>query len=340
MKTRIISINPNNPELSKIKICSKIIREGGLVAFPTETVYGLGGNGLNKIAIKKIFLAKRRPQDNPLILHVSEINQVNSLVKEVPDKAKKLMKKFWPGPLTIIFKKSKLVPDIVTCNLDCVAIRMPKNKIALELIKNSDCPIAAPSANLSGKPSPTSAMHVIDDLRGKIDAIIDGGEVEIGIESTVLDLTQKIPKILRPGKITKEQLEQVLGKVKYNIKTKKARSPGMKYKHYSPDAKVIIIKNNKKVEEVLKKYSYKKIKILNYKDKISMANNLFRDFRECDKKEFDIIMVKSIPERGLGVAIMDRLNKAGHLEKNKIVKNNNKQKSRNTLRNDELKIAP
>lgn len=316
MKTRIISINPNNPEISKVKICSKILRGGGLVAFPTETVYGLGANGLNKRAVKKIFLAKGRPQDNPLILHVSDINQVNSLVKEVPDKAKKLMKKFWPGPLTIIFKKSKLVPDIVTCGLDSVAIRLPKNKIALELIKNSDYPIAAPSANLSGKPSPTSAMHVINDLRGKIDAIIDGGEVEIGIESTVLDLTQKIPQILRPGKITKEKLEQVIGNVKYNIKSKKPRSPGMKYKHYSPDAKVIIIKNNKELKEVLKKYSYKKIKILNYPDEINMASNLFRDFRECDKKEFDIIIVKSIPERGLGVAIMNRLNKAGSLERN------------------------
>ena len=311
MKTRIININPNNPEISKIKICSKILKRGGLVAFPTETVYGLGANGLDKKAIKKIFLAKNRPQDNPLILHVSDINQVNSLVKEIPDKAKKLMKTFWPGPLTIIFKKSKVVPRNVTCGLDSVAIRMPKNKIALELIKNTDYPIAAPSANLSGKPSPTSAIHVINDLKEKIDVIIDGGDVEIGIESTVLDLTRKVPHILRPGKITKEQLEQVIGNIKYTRESKKPRSPGMKYKHYSPNAKVIIIKNNKELKDILKKNSSKKIRILNYQDEINMASNLFRDFRESDIQKMEIIIVKAIPKRGLGVAIMNRLSKAG-----------------------------
>jgi L-threonylcarbamoyladenylate synthase len=315
MKTRIININPENPEISHIKTASKILKKGGLVAFPTETVYGLGANGLNKKAVKKIFLAKGRPQDNPLILHVSEINQVDSLVEEIPDKAKKLMKKFWPGPLTIIFRKSKIIPDVVTCGLKSVAIRMPKNKIALELIKNSSCPIAAPSANLSGKPSTTSAIHVIDDLKEKIDAIIDGGEVEIGIESTVLDITQKVPQILRPGKITKEQLEKVIGDVKENSKSKKPKSPGMKYKHYSPSAKVIVVNNKEEIKEVLKKYSNKKTKILKYPNKINMASNLFKDFRDCDKNGFDIIIVKSIQEKGLGSAIMNRLNKAGKIYK-------------------------
>ncbi|MBD3249941.1 threonylcarbamoyl-AMP synthase [Candidatus Woesearchaeota archaeon] len=310
MDTKIIKINPKNPEISKIEIASKILKKGGLVAFPTETVYGLGANGLNKIAVKKSFVAKGRPQDNPLILHVSDINQVNSLVKDIPDKAKTLMDKFWPGPLTIIFKKSKLVPDIVTCGLDSVAIRMPKNKIALELINSSGCPISAPSANLSGKPSPTNAAHVIDDLKNKIDVIIDGGQVEIGIESTVLDLTQKIPSISRPGKITKENLEKVIGDIKENVKSKKPRSPGMKYKHYSPNAEVIIINEEEDLKKILDDHLGKKIKILDYSNEIDMASRLFKDFRDCDNKKYDVILVRSVKEKNFGCAIMNRLRKA------------------------------
>lgn len=312
MKTQIIKINPKNPEINKIKKAANLIKNKKLVAFPTETVYGLGANGLNKTAVKKIFFAKARPQDNPLILHISHIKQIDSLVKEFPDKAKKLSEKFWPGPLTIILKKSNLVPDIVTCGLDSVAIRMPKNKIALKLIENSECPIAAPSANLSGKPSPTTAQHVKDDLNQRIELIINGGKGSIGLESTVIDLTQNPPKILRPGKITKNQLQKIIGKINENTKEsiKKAKSPGMKYKHYSPNAKVFIIKNKFQIKKICEKHSNKKIKILNYKNKITMAKNLYKDFREADKKNYDLILVKEVKNKDLGCAIMNRLKKA------------------------------
>ena len=310
MKTKIIKINSRNPEISKIKKASKILREGGLVAFPTETVYGLGANALDERAVSNIFITKGRPQDNPLIVHISDKNDLYRLSSDVNSTSLILAEKFWPGPLTIIFKKSSIVPKIIAAGLDSVAIRMPSNKIALELIKYSKTPIAAPSANISGKPSPTNAMHVMDDLGNKIDAIIDGGEVEIGIESTVLDLTQKIPQILRPGKITKEQLEQVIGKVKENVKPKKPRSPGIKYRHYSPDAEVIIINSEKEIKKIFEKHSDKKIRILNYPDEINMAHNLFKDFRECDKKGYDIILVRSVKEKDFGCAIMNRLRKA------------------------------
>ena len=222
------------------------------------------------------------------------------------------MKKFWPGPLTIIMKKSKLVPVIVTCGLDTVAIRMPDNKTALALIKEAKFPIAAPSANLSGKPSPTTAEHVIDDLNGKIDKIIDGGKVNIGLESTVIDLTQNPPIILRPGKITHKQIEKIIGKVQKNNKEfiKKPKSPGMKYKHYSPRAKVIIIKDKKEIKEICKRYPNKNIKQLKYGSEIEMAKNLFKDFRDADKKCYEIIVVEEIEDKEFGCAIMDRLRKA------------------------------
>jgi len=312
MKTKIIKINLKNPETSKIKEAASIIKKGGLVAFPTETVYGLGANGLDKKAVKKIFIVKKRPQDNPLILHISEIKQIYSLVNEIPNNAKKLVKQFWPGPLTIIFKKTKIVPDIVTCGLDAVAIRMPDNKIALELIKHAGVPIAAPSANISGRPSPTNAKHVADDLTGSIDMLIDGGTVNIGIESTVIDLTQNPPVILRPGKITQKQIEKIIGKLQNKNEEfiKIPKSPGMKYKHYSPNAKVFIVKDVKDIKKIQKKYSEKKIKQLNYTDKIKMAKNLFKDFREADKKGYKIIVVKEVEDKGFGSAIMNRLRKA------------------------------
>ncbi len=189
MKTKIIKINPKNPEISKIRMVSGILRSGGLVAFPTETVYGLGANALNASEVKKIFQAKGRPADNPLIVHIANKNDVYKLAAEVPESAKKLMDTLWPGPLTIILKKSKLVPRITTGGRDTVAIRMPANKIALALIREAKIPIAAPSANLFGKPSPTKAEHVIEDLGKKVNIIIDGGETKIGLESTIIDLT-------------------------------------------------------------------------------------------------------------------------------------------------------
>lgn len=314
MKTKIIKINPLFPKLNKLKEAAKVIVNGGLVAFPTETVYGLGANAFNKNAIKKIFLAKGRPGDNPLIVHIYKKEQLFDLSEDVPSKAQKLINYFWPGPLTIILKKSSLVPDEVTAGLQTVAIRMPKNKIALNLIKMADLPIAAPSANLSGKPSPTTGKHVIDDLNGKIDLIIDGGKVNIGLESTVVDLTSDIPEILRPGKITKKQLEKIIGKVNgpNKNKTEKPKSPGMKYRHYSPKAKVLIAKNNQDVEKICKKYNNEKIKQLKYINKSHMAKNLFKDFRLADKKGYTLIIVKEIKDQDFGNAIMDRLRKASN----------------------------
>lgn len=312
IKTRILHIDSGNPQEDKLNDAADVIRNGGLVAFPTETVYGLGADGSNIDAVKKIFIAKGRPADNPLIVHVFDISQVKLLVKEISKNAIKLMNRFWPGPLTLIFKKSKIVSDLITCGLDSVAIRMPNNKIALRLIEKSNCFIPAPSANISGKPSPTDAKHVIEDLNGKIDLIIDAGNVDIGIESTVVDLTSKIPVILRHGKITLAQIEEVIGKVNKNKKenVKKPKSPGMKYRHYAPNAKVIIVKDELDFKKLSKKYKGNRIKFLKYSNEVEMAKNLFKDFRDCDNDGFDFIFVVAVKDKGFGKAIMDRLRKA------------------------------
>jgi L-threonylcarbamoyladenylate synthase len=333
MNTEIIIIKNLKKEKNKIKTPAKIISNGGLVAFPTETVYGLGANAFDKKAIKQIFLVKGRPQDNPLIVHISDISQIDQISEKIPENAKKLITKYWPGPLTIVLKKTKIVPDIVTAGFDSVAIRMPKNKIALELIKESKVPIVAPSANISGKPSPTNAKHVKEDLFEKIECIIDGGSCNIGLESTVIDFTSKTPIILRPGYITKENIEKIIGKVELFVskKNKTPRSPGMKYKHYSPNAFVIMVdykKNFKKeLDKILKKENHKKIGVisfnldLSYKSKNIIIKNLKSDskkfakklffyFRFFDQKKVDLIIVQGIKEKKLGLAVMNRLKKA------------------------------
>lgn len=312
VKTRILNIDSENPQEDRIGEAARVIRNGGLVAFPTETVYGLGADGSNINAVKKIFIAKGRPSDNPLIVHVFDISQVKILANEISENALKLMEKFWPGPLTIIFKKSHLVSDVITCGLDSVAIRMPNNKIALRLIEKSNCFIPAPSANISGKPSPTDAKHVIDDFNGKIDLIIDSGRTDIGVESTVIDMTSKIPVILRHGKITLAQIEEVIGKVNENKKnySKKPKSPGMKYRHYSPNAEVIIVKDESDFRNLSLKYKNKKIKFFKYNNEVEMAKNLFRDFRACDKEGVEVIFVMAVEDFGFGKAVMDRLRKA------------------------------
>jgi len=287
MKTKIIIANKES-----VLRAAKLIMQNELVAFSTETVYGLGANALNKKAVEKIFIAKGRPQDNPLIVHIANKKQLNELVLNVPKKANILINKFWPGPLTIVLKKSKKVPKIITAGLDSVAIRMPRNKTALELIKNS-CPIAAPSANTSGKPSPTNAEHVYDDLKNKIPLILDGGKCKIGIESTVIDFTRKIPTILRPGKITKKMIEKLIGKINIANEKTKVKSPGMKYRHYSPKAKVILIDDlkrlkineNEKIIIITKTKNHYKNKI-EYKTNKELAQNIFYWFREADKKRF------------------------------------------------------
>ncbi len=271
MKTLILKAFEDG---SAIKKGAEIIASGGLVAFPTETVYGLGANGLDPNAAKKIYAAKGRPSDNPLILHICRLSELSELAEEIPEAAIKLAQRFWPGPLTMIFKKKPIVPDAVTGGLDTVAVRMPDHPVAKELIMLSGCPIAAPSANISGRPSPVTAEHVAEDLEGKVDLILDGGKCSVGIESTIVDVTEDIPVILRPGHITLKDLEDVLGEVRIDpavsgIMSDKdrcspeethehgdavPRAPGMKYTHYAPKGELLIISGSReKVRDYIKK---------------------------------------------------------------------------------------
>ena len=339
MQTKILKINPKKPQISKIKQAAKIIKSGNLVAFPTETVYGLGANALDSKSVKKIFIAKGRPSDNPLIIHISDIADLKILVDSIPNTAHELINKFWPGPLTLVLKKSKIVPKITTGGINTVAIRMPENKIAQALIRETGVPIAAPSANVSGRPSPTTSEHVSNDLDGKISMIIDGGKTNIGIESTVIDLSRKTPLLLRPGGVTLEQLQYIIGKITIHpiIQERKtkliSRSPGMKYRHYSPNAKIILIDgpNDKIQDKILRLLSQfkkqgKKVGIMTtvntrYKSDMTvflgnnldvMAANLFKTFREFDAKKIDVILVQGISRKGLGLGIMNRVEKAAY----------------------------
>ena len=255
MKTKILKINPQKIDLAKIKIAAEEIKKGNLVAFPTETVYGLGADAFNEQAITKIFQAKERPFNDPLITHIADIKELYRLSKQVPPVALKLAKAFWPGPLTLVLKKSELVSDIITAGLDTVAVRMPADNIALSLIREAQTPIVAPSANIFGRTSPTSAQHVEDDLNGKIKMIIDGGKTKVGVESTVLDITVKPIQVLRTGGISMEQLKEIIGQVKISEELERGfRSPGMLNSHYSPRAKLILVEEEEKtqVEKVLK----------------------------------------------------------------------------------------
>ncbi|NLY77155.1 MAG: threonylcarbamoyl-AMP synthase [Tissierellia bacterium] len=341
METRIVKVNRDNPEVELIKEGAELIKSGKLVAFPTETVYGLGANGLDEEAASKIFVAKGRPQDNPLILHVSSLEEVKQLVKSIPKQAEIIAEKFWPGPLTMIFERSSLIPDVITAGLDTVAIRMPDHKIALELIRASGVPIAAPSANTSGRPSPTIAQHVIEDLYGKIDMIIDGGATGVGLESTVLDLTGELPTILRPGGVTLEDLKPIIPDVTLDLSIVKdedniiPKSPGQKYRHYAPKAHMIVycgqvddiveaIKNRAKelIEEGKTvgimatdetKSSYQEgmvVSVGSRKDMGTIAHNLFNVLRNFDEKKVDIILSEGVEMEDLGTAIMNRMKKA------------------------------
>ena len=341
METKILRINPLNPELDLIAEGARYIRKGKLVAFPTETVYGLGANGLDEEAVKNIFIAKGRPQDNPLILHVSKIDEVRPLVKSIPEEAKILMEEFWPGPLTIIFERSSIVPDIITAGLNTVAIRMPNHPVALELIEASGVPIAAPSANTSGKPSPTLAEHVIEDLYGKIDMILDGGPTGVGLESTVLDLTTDVPTILRPGGITLETIRHFIPNAELDLSIISSnekivpKSPGQKYRHYAPKAEMIVFTGDvenivEAIKDRAKKYEMegKKVGIMateETKDKYSqglvisvgsrkmkgtIARNLFNTLRKFDEIGVDIILSEGVEMGQIGTAIMNRLKKA------------------------------
>lgn len=314
---------------------AQIIKNGGIVAFPTETVYGLGANGLDENACKKIFDVKNRKRDNPLILHVTNQEMVEELTSEITDDQKKLMDNLWPGPLTIIFKKSDKVNDVVSCGRDTVAIRNPSNEIARFLINNSKCPIAAPSANISGRPSPTNAQDVYNDMKGKIEMILDGGNSNIGIESTVVDLTEKPYTILRPGFFIKEDLEEYLDEVVYDKSLVDQnvipKSPGQKYKHYAPKTKLVVIlgdMNNIKnfvenleidtkeigfilSEETAKTVDYENIKIISKRnDYLTFAHNIFSYLREMDKFNYKLLVCEGVKEEKMGISIMNRLKKS------------------------------
>lgn len=317
----------------------EMIRSGGLVAFPTETVYGLGANALDPEAIGRIFEAKGRPQDNPLILHLSSQSEVSRYVTDLPDLAKELMARFWPGPLTLVLSRSELVPAVLTAGLETVAVRVPDHPVARALIRAAGVPIAAPSANISGKPSPTLASHAVRDLSGKIEMILDAGEANIGLESTVLDLTSTPPTLLRPGGVTLEMLREVLGEISEHAVVRgketeivEAVAPGMKYRHYAPKAGLILVEGEK---EAVRKKLIELVAVLREEGKrvgaitlgqgalpgvelqveagggsTEMAHNLFRILREFDEEEIDVILAEGVPGTGLGLAIMNRLKKA------------------------------
>ena len=274
---------------TEIEAASEIIKNGGIIAFPTETVYGLGGSAFNEKAVLKIFLAKGRPSDNPLIVHISNENQLKAVVSKLPEDALKLKEAFWPGPFTMILPKTDEVPGVVSANLPTIGVRMPRSEVALKLIDLSG-PIAAPSANISGKPSPTKASHVVDDLKGKIDALIEGEDCFFGIESTVYDVSERA--ILRPGSITKEAIETVIGPINSpsNELVTSPKSPGQKYKHYCPKAKLTIVKGF--VENIIE----------------VNAQNLFHILRTLDKENIEHAYIK-YPE---DEAVLDRVLKAAN----------------------------
>jgi L-threonylcarbamoyladenylate synthase len=338
METRLIRVDPTHPDLAKIREAAQFIREGELVAFPTETVYGLGADTLNAEAVRKIFAVKHRPPDNPIINHIAEKEWIHMLAKEVPDEAAELADAFWPGPLTMIFKKKKIVPDVVTGGLATTSMRMPSNAVALHLIRYAGSPIAAPSANLSGKPSPTTAGHVIHDLSGRIACIIDGGNTTIGVESTVIDLSVSPPLLLRPGGVTYEALRAYIdiqihpAAAALRELRGKTASPGMKYRHYAPKAALILVEGEpkkmvKKIQELCEKNKEKKVGIIateetkelygvtvkvigSRKNMDGVAKNLFRILREFDDEDVDIILSEGFPPKELGLAVMNRLRKA------------------------------
>ncbi|PIE77190.1 MAG: threonylcarbamoyl-AMP synthase [Clostridiales bacterium] len=297
-----------------------ILKQGGTVVFPTETVYGLGANGLDEAAVRKIFIAKGRPADNPLILHIASLDWLDRLVVDVPPITQTLIDAFWPGPLTLILRRRDFVPDIVTAGLDTVAIRMPSHPLARAIIAAADLPIAAPSANLSGKPSPTKADHVIADMMGRVDLIIDGGDVEHGLESTVLDLSVEPPLILRPGAITYEQLRAFCPTVQLDksllvsFGKDKPRAPGMKYRHYAPRAAVFVVDlahSSQEIDALIQSFTEKGHKV-RYIDESAerLAGQLFSLFRSADADGYDVILVKAVPTDQIGLAVMNRLLKA------------------------------
>ncbi|MBP5152706.1 MAG: threonylcarbamoyl-AMP synthase [Lachnospiraceae bacterium] len=345
MKTETVVLDEQNIDTEVIERAGRILRDGGLVAFPTETVYGLGGDALNPASSARIYSAKGRPSDNPLIVHIYRIEDLEKIAVDIPEGAYKLAETYWPGPLTMIFRKKPIVPLETTGGLDTVAVRMPSNRIAAALIKAEGGFIAAPSANLSGKPSPTSARYVVEDMDGRIDMIIDGGDSEVGLESTIVDFTGEYPLILRPGYITAEMLGSVLG---IEVGTDKAiisadsglkpKAPGMKYRHYAPKGELTIVTGKPDAvrakinelaaadkdkgysvgviatKETASGYICDNLKIVGSRgDGNETAHSLFRVLREFDDENTEKIYSEAFDETGVGAAIMNRLLKAaGH----------------------------
>jgi L-threonylcarbamoyladenylate synthase len=340
MQTKRAYIDGINPEPELILEGADRLREGELVAFPTETVYGLGANALDASACAKIFAAKGRPQDNPLIVHVSDRAMADKLVDEWTAEAELCVQNFWPGPLTLVLRKKPIIPDVVTAGLPHVALRMPSHPVALRLIEEAGLPIAAPSANQSGKPSPTSGSHVWRDMKGRIPLILDAGACPVGLESTVLDVSGGMPTILRPGGISKEQLEEILGEVRVDTpnENEAPKAPGMKYRHYAPQGELILLIGTS--EHVVHRMGLeiqrgharlKKVGVLCTLESAPFLHNLlpdllfvlgsknrpeevavslFEGLRLCDERSMDLILAEGIEESGLGAAIMNRLKKA------------------------------
>ena len=327
MKTEIFVPTKENYEK-----CGRLIRAGELVAFPTETVYGLGANALNPEAVKKVYLAKGRPSDNPLIVHIASPDDIDKVARSVPDKARLVIEKFMPGSVTVVMPKRPEIPDCVTGGLDTVAVRMPLHPVALDFIRACGVPICAPSANTSTRPSPTLASHVYDDLGGKIAAILDGGACSVGVESTVIDFVGDTPRLLRAGGMPLEPLEEVIGKIQREVKSDKPLCPGMKYKHYAPTCDVtVVMPGEKQQQKTIDLYDKlvsegKKTVILSLDGHIpaygdrnifnvgagsrEYAHNLFSLLRECDKVGYDAAIAEGVTDQGYGLSVMNRVCKS------------------------------
>ena len=327
MKTEIFVPSEENYEK-----CGRLIRSSELVAFPTETVYGLGANALDPEAVKKVYIAKGRPSDNPLIVHIASPDDIDKVARSVPDKARLVIEKFMPGSVTVVMPKRPEIPDCVTGGLDTVAVRMPLHPVALEFIRACGVPICAPSANTSTRPSPTLASHVYDDLGGKIAAILDGGACSVGVESTVIDFVGDTPRLLRAGGMPLEPLEEVIGKIQREVKSDKPLCPGMKYKHYAPSCDVTVVMpgsaQQKKAAELYDKFvsegkktvimtleghipAYGDRNVFNVgKDSREYAHNLFSLLRECDKEGFEAAVAEGVTDEGYGLSVMNRVCKS------------------------------
>ena len=341
--TRLIIAKDEIADIEGIKIASDILRRGGLVAIPTETVYGMAANALDRLASGRIFQVKGRPPDNPLIVHISKFEDLARFTAEIPDKARLLADSFWPGPLTMVLKSNGVVPDVVSAGLETVAVRMPSHPIARKIIETAGIPLAAPSANISGIPSPTSANHCVDDLWGKVEAIVDGGRCEVGVESTVVTLADPIPRLLRPGAVTHAQLESVLGRVEIDRAVlnpvdndAQVSSPGMKHKHYSPKAPVTLLDGS--ADNVMRFLSSQKddgvwalvfeedleflplpgLSLGSATDSGAQAFRLFAALRELDEKGAKKIYARLPSQDGIGLAVYNRLIRAAGFKKIEI----------------------